>query len=303
MISFCEVMDRAINTGPLIRVKDFDLKVFKVASRLNEEYGIRYDPKFTIPSDDDMADRLFEAAIKFYAEVGTYCIDTERVIKFTEEEIRGSIAELNRMPDEIEIGEGTEKRRMFKRGVGDTRKPIVIGGVAESNPIEGRDFVQMYKSIAQEKVIDGIYYGPAPRSIEGKKWTIGSPLEIQAARSAVGWVREALRSVGRPGLHLLDGCPSAVGTISACNPENGLRKTDAISLVNSAEMKVDFLTLNKVAYSLHYGCLRNPVWDTLVGGFVGGPEGCALVNVAAALWGVTVCQVGGQGYIGMPLFF
>jgi hypothetical protein len=38
-------------------------------------------------------------------------------------------------------------------------------------------------------------------------------------------MREALRSVGRPGLHLLDACPSTLGSISACDPEKGLRKT------------------------------------------------------------------------------
>jgi hypothetical protein len=45
------------------------------------------------------------------------------------------------MPDFIEIGEGMEKRRLFKRGISDPRKPLVIGGVVESNPREGRDFV------------------------------------------------------------------------------------------------------------------------------------------------------------------
>lgn len=297
MLQFWEVADRAINKGPLMKLKNFDLNIFKVISRLIKEYGIKYDPKIPIPSDDDLADRVFEGGLKLYAEVGTYCIDTERIIQFTEEEIRESLADLDRMPDEIDIGDGTEKRRLFKRGIGDPRKPLVVGGVVEDNPIEGRDFVQLYKSIAQEKIINGIYYGPPPQSIEGKKWVIGSPLDCHAAKSAVGWMREALRSVGRPGLHLLDACPSALGTISACDPQNGLRKTDAITLATISELKVNFELLNKVAYSLHYGCLRSPFWTSIVGGFGGGPEGCALINVAAALNAVMVYHVGGAGYI------
>src|SRR5512143_3110362 len=110
MISFWEVADRAISTGPLMKTKDFDLKVFKTASRLVKEYGIKYDPKFPIPSDDGLADRLFEAGMKLYAEVGTYCIDTERVIRFSEEELRDALTDLNRMPETVEIGEGIEKR-------------------------------------------------------------------------------------------------------------------------------------------------------------------------------------------------
>ncbi len=297
MVSFWEVADRAINTGSLMKMKDFDMKIFKVTSQLVKEYGVKYDPKVPIPSDDALADRLFEAGLKLYLEVGTYCIDTERVIRFSEEEIREALADLKRVPDGIDIGEGVEKRRLFKRDIGDPRKPLVIGGVVESNPTEGRDFVQMYKSIAQERVIDGIYYGPPPKSIEGRKWLLGSPLDCHAAKSAVGWVREALRAVGRPGLHLLDACPSTLGSISACDEEKGLRKTDAISIPTISELKVNFESLNKVAYSLHYGCLRNPFWTAIIGGFAGGPEGAALVSIASAFNAIMVYQVAGSGYV------
>jgi len=297
VLSFWEVADRALNKGPLMKLKNFDLNLFKVATGLVKEYGIKYDPEVPIPPDDGLADRVFQAGLKLYAETGTYCTDTERVIRFEEEEILEALSELGRMPEEIEIGEGSDKRRLFKRTIGDPRKPLVVGGVVEDNPVEGRDFVQLYKSIAQERIINGIYYGPPPRSIEGKKWTINSPLDCHAAVSGVGWMREAIKSVGRPGLHLLDACPSALGTISACSLENGLRRTDAITLATISELKVNFELLNKVAYSLHYGCLRSPFWTSIVGGFAGGPEGCALVNVAAALNGIMVYQVGGSGYI------
>lgn len=297
MLQFWEVANRAINNGPMMRMKEFDLKLFNVTSRLVKEYGIKFDPSVPIPSDDDLVDRLFEAGLKLYAEIGTYCIDTERVIQFSKEEIHEALRDLRSMPDEIEIGEGVEKRRLYKRKIEDLRKPLVIGGVVEDSPKEGRDFVQLYKSIAQERIIDGIYYGPPPNSIEGKRWTIASPLDCHAARSAVSWMREAIRSVGRPGLHLLDACPSALGTISACNPENGLRKTDAITLATISEIKTNFELLNKVAYTLHYGCMRSPFWTSMVGGFAGGPEGAAIVSVADALNAIMVYYVGGSGYV------
>ncbi len=44
----------------------------------------------------------------------------------------------------------------------------------ENDPNEGRDFVQMYKSIAQEQIIDGFYFGPAPRNIEGRTDWMGA---------------------------------------------------------------------------------------------------------------------------------
>jgi methylamine--corrinoid protein Co-methyltransferase len=297
MVPFWEVADRAINTGRLMKVKDFDFLVFNSVSRLVKENGIKYDPKTPIPADDDLADRIFEAGVKFYVEVGTFCIDSGRVITFTEDEVRRSLAEVGCMPAEIEIGTGTEKRRLYARKIADPRKPLVIGGVVESNPREGRDFVQLYKSVAQEKIIDGIYYGPAPAGIEGKKWTLGSPLDCHASISAAGWMREALRSAGRPGLHLLDASPSAVGAISTCNPETGLRRTDAMTFPTISELKVNFEALNKVAFCQNYGYLKNPFWTSITGGFAGGPEGCAIVNVASGLNAIMVYQVGGSGYV------
>lgn len=297
MIPFWEVADRAINTGKLKKVKDFDFTLFNAATRIVKEYGIKYDPKFPIPADDDLADRIFEAGIQLYVEVGTYCFNTERVITFTEDEIRQTLAELKHMPAEIEIGTGLEKRTLFPRKISDPRKPLVVGGFVESNPKEGRDFVQMYKSVAQEKIIDGIYYGPSPVSIEGKKWSLDSPLDVHASISAAWWMREALRSVGRPGLHLLDACPSAIGAISTCNPEHGLRKSDAMTFPTISELKVNFEALNKVAYCQNNGYLKNPFWTSITGGFAGGPEGCAIVNVASALNSIMVYQVGGAGYV------
>jgi len=66
MVLFWEVADRAINTGRLMKVKDFDFLVFNSVSRLVKENGIKYDPKTPIPADDDLADRIFEAGVKFY---------------------------------------------------------------------------------------------------------------------------------------------------------------------------------------------------------------------------------------------
>lgn len=296
MLSFWEVANRAMNTGRLMKMKDFDLNIFRVVSRLVKEYDIKYDPKVPIPSDDDLADRVFKAGLKLYLETGSYCIDTERVIKFDEGEVREALRDVDRAGESLEIGEGLEKKSLFKRKVEDRRKPVVLGGVVESNPKEGRDFVQLYKSIAQERIIDGIYYGP-PKTIEGKTWMLGSPLDCHASMTAVGWMREVLRSVGRPGLHLRDACPSAIGAISVCDPQNGIRTTDAIALPTISELKVNFEVLNKVAYSLHYGCLRTPYWTSMIGGFAGGPEGCVVVNVAGAFNAIMVYHVAGAGYV------
>ena len=83
MVNFMEIIDRALK-GPFYSEKDFDLKVFVPKLReVIKKYEIKYDPENPVPSDNDLADRVFKAGMEFYANVGTYCVDTSRIIRFT----------------------------------------------------------------------------------------------------------------------------------------------------------------------------------------------------------------------------
>ncbi len=288
MVPFWEVMDRAVNSGPLTKVEEFEKKIFKKTVELVKKYEIRYNPQTPVLSDDAMVSHLFEAGVELYRELGAYCLNTQRVIRFDESEIRQELKELSLAPSEIIVGEGFERRTLRRRSVGSEIPPLVIAAFIEDNPNEGRDFVQMYKSVAQEPIIDGFYFGPAPRTIEGRTYVLNSPLDIQAVKSSVWWVREAMRAAGRPGMHLLDGGCSAIASIAATADENGLRKTDAFVLPTISELKVDYETLNKVAHSISHGIMRHSYWSIIIGGYAGGPEGAAIVGIASALNAIMV---------------
>lgn len=292
MVSFWEVLDRAINTGPMLEPNEFDMLIFRKTSELAKEHDIRYDPNTPVPSDDSLADDLFEAGLKLYLETGTYCINSHRQIKFSEEEIKDALKDV---PSKILIGEGAEAKWLERRDIEDRKEPLNLGGVIESNPQEGEIFVKLYQSIAQEKVVDGIYFGPSP-TVEGRAWRAGSPLEVHAGRCAASWVREALRRVGRPGLHLITACPSAAADIATCDPGNGIRISDAIAIPTTTELKTDYDSLAKVAFSLDYGCYRNPYWLPMIGGYAGGPEGAAIAGVAGAFHSALVCQTRISGF-------
>jgi len=61
MISFYEVLDRAMS-GEYCSERDFDMDVFvPKLSELIAKYKIKYDPDTPIPSDDDLAARVFQA--------------------------------------------------------------------------------------------------------------------------------------------------------------------------------------------------------------------------------------------------
>jgi methylamine--corrinoid protein Co-methyltransferase len=293
--SIWEVLDRACNTGQLTAAKDFDMKIFSVASRLSKEHGIRYDPETPVSSDDGLADDAWEAGFELFREVGSYCMNSGRVIKFEESEMRDGLREVR---GEAVIGEGAERRILTLRGVEDKKPPsIVCGGVIESDFPEGENFVKLYQSIAQEPVIDGFYVGPPLHTSEGRLVRSGTPLEAHLGRSMVSWVREAVRRAGRPGMHFISACTPAIANVAAADPADGLRRTDGIVSTIMPELKTDYENLNKVTFSHDYGCVKHVYNGGMIGGWAGGPEGALIVSLASAIMAVMVYKVGiGSSY-------
>jgi methylamine--corrinoid protein Co-methyltransferase len=288
--SLWEVLDRACNTGPILATKDFDMKIFHTATRLAKEYDIKYDPETPVSSDDGLADAAWNAGLDLFTETGAYCNNSRRVIEFDESEIKAGLRELR---GEAEVGEGAERRRLRLRGVEDSSPPsIVCGGVIESNFPEGEKFVKLYQSIAQEPLIDGFYVGPPLQSSEGRLVRSGTPLETHLGRSMVTWVREAIRRAGRPGMHFLSACTSALANVAASDPVEGLRKTDGIVATIMPELKTDYENLDKIVYSHDYGCIKHVYNGGMIGGWAGGPEGALIVSIANAIMTVMVYRIG-----------
>jgi methylamine--corrinoid protein Co-methyltransferase len=288
--SLWEVLDRACNTGPMMAVKEFDMKIFGVASRLAKEYDIEYDPETPVPADDGLADDAWRAGLELFGEVGAYCINSGRVIGFDESEIRDGIRALR---GEAVVGDGSERRIVGLRDVDDKRPPsIVCGGVIESNFPEGELFVKLYQSIAQEPIIDGFYVGPPLQSSEGRLVRSGTPLEAHLGRSMAGWVREAVRRAGRPGMHFISACTAAIANVAACDPHEGLRRTDGIVSTIMPELKTDYENLAKIVQCHDYGCVKHVYNGGMIGGWAGGPEGALIVSIANAIMAVMVYQLG-----------
>ncbi len=98
---FWEVLNRAINTGAQTPVRDFDMKIFREASRLVKEHDIKYDPEVYVPNDDSLADDVWSAGIELFLELGMYCMSSKRVIRFEESEVKDALKEVS---DSVEIG-------------------------------------------------------------------------------------------------------------------------------------------------------------------------------------------------------
>ena len=287
MFNVFEITERALN-GPLCSEKDFDLKIFvPELRRIIKEYGIKYDPKNPVSSDDDLADNIFKAGIEFYSKVGIYCPDTERRITFTDEEVKQALAI---GPEEIKFGEGVDRRTFPHRVPEDPTPPwcsLGAGGGAVSSELHLMSLIRAY---ARNPLCWSITT-PSLTHVDGKIIVAGSPIELEAAIRNITLAREALRQAGRPGLPIVNGVASATHASSHIAGLNfGIRPTDAMEIGAHHEMRVDFDSMNKVAYTLSAG---TQIWaenGVVLGGMAGGPATTAIVTAAYNILDILVLR-------------
>ena len=303
MLNFLDIYERALK-GPIMSEQDFDLKVF--IPRLREvvkAYGIKYDKVLyshgPIPSDDDAADNLFHAAVDFLSQVGVYCQDTNRIIQFTRDEILEAVKEA---PGQCFAGEGKDADVFGMRKPDDHKAPwLHVGsGIVASSEEAMTNLVEAYGTIAEANSISI----SALDNIRGIPVMAGSPAELYAAIRGIRIGREALRRAGRPGLpimNLISTAASAVTTIAASAPQFGLRPTDGWLVGTIAEMKIDFGSMNKIAYLLSWGANVGAETSPILGGYCGGPAGTAIVSTAYILVGLLIHK--GNYQLTFPVHF
>jgi len=272
-------MENALSGKPCSE-RDYTLKIF--ATRLREivkEHDIKYSPDAPVPSDNSLADDIFNAAFDFFVEVGGYCKDTERIIKFEEDEVKQG---LRTAPSKVVFGEGQDSRTLIPRKPEDKTPPWCFLG-AGGGPVSSEEtflsLVEGYASIPETNSITT----PALTSVNGLRIRPKSPLEaLGAIRNAV-LAREAMKKAGRPGLPIMNTLATAESATSlaiALHPKHGLRTTDGYMIAIMDPMIVDFDRLNKVFAVLSLDAPVGACFDPLMGGYSGGPEGTAVANVA-----------------------
>jgi len=287
MVNFLDVLERA-TSGPMMTQKDFDIKVF-IPSLKNvlKKYDIVWDRRESINSDDNLSGRIFEAAVDFYSEVGTYLIDTERVIRFTKAEIFQAVEDA---PKEVYFGEGPD-RCVIKGRLPDSNElaHCHTGSSVDITGDMGIKLAEAYARITKAKTISI----PTVINLGHIRAQAGSPAEILTGIRAVQNAREGCRRAGRPGLAFLNmvpACSNGATTIAATAPQFGGRPTDGWLVASLAELKMDYSSLNKVAYLTAWGANIGQEQGPVLGGYCGGPEGLAVVNTAYAFHGILVSR-------------
>lgn len=299
MPNLLDYMERA-TTGPILSEDAFNMKVLIPSIRkVVKEYDIRYDRDSPVTADDELADRLFEAALELVTRTGVYCDATNRVIHLHRREMEEAVENL---PEGSYFGEGRDRRLYRPRQTADQNPPWcqVGSGVVASSEETAMAVVEGYGSIAQACSV----CVPALNQVQGMPVIGGSPLEIYATIASVQAARKALWRCGRPGLpvmNLIASATTAVGTIAGAYPTFDLRPSDAWLVDFLAEMKVNFETLNRLAFIQSIGSNVGSTALPILGGYAGGPAGTALVMMAYYLLGITLFK--GAYHMTCPVHF
>lgn len=281
MISLLEIAERA-GKGPKISEKEWNLTYFKKMSEVTRKYNLKYSSSerfFEI--DNEYVDNAFQAAIDFLVEMGVYCVSSNRVIRFTEEEVREALKEV---PSEVTVGEGKDARTIRKRGIEERQTVNVIAGGHGPWSEELIPLPLMVRALAQIPRVD-IIEGFNFTTVNGFK-IYGEPISAYAAKREMELMREGVKKAGRAGMAITyyPIHTKASSLIAPIDPDRGLRRTDGILLSILPDIKVeeDFITASIVyeeygSYKVNGGAFGN------VGGFCGGVEGAIIEAIAKTI--------------------
>lgn len=274
-----EVLHRA-ETGPLMEEEDFERKLIApTVKELVKKYDVKFDEAAIVNSDDDLADRVFQAGLDLAEKAGMFCQSTSRRIAWTREEL---LEGLRHCPSEIVMGAGVDAV-VCKARVPDDDSRVVVAGGAYGVPVPEHMYVPMSLSYLKEGVID-VIDNPSLESVYGYPVKAGSPWEVLAARREAELALQAAEIAGRPGMCL--GCvelsATALGGLAGVS-YGGYRPTDWLHAPIMSELKTNYEMLSIVTHSVRTGTILEAYYNPIYGGYVGGAEGVAIAIVGGLI--------------------
>jgi len=267
-----EVLLKA-ETGPIIDEKEFEAKLItETIAKLINKYKIKFDQKTIVPSDNDLADRIFQAGMEFAVEIGMFCQDTNRRILWSEDEY---LSGLNSCSGKAIMGIGNDTVEINARTPESDILPTIIGGPF-GVPVPEDMFVPIMLSYAQEPLID-VIENPTLEKVYGYPIKAASPWEILGGWREAELSFETINRAGRPGMPI--GCieisPTALAQISAAS-WGGVRPSDWHHVSAPSEFKTNYDLLSKLAHITRIGAHSEGYLNIIYGGFLGGAEGVAI---------------------------
>jgi methylamine--corrinoid protein Co-methyltransferase len=258
---------------------DFERKlVGPTIRRLVKEYDIQYTGDCFVNSDDDLADRVFQAGMDFACEVGMFNQSTSRRIPWTRAEIEEA---LENCRAEASLGQGEQAYTVVARRPEDTQRVSLVGGVV-GIPYPEDLFVPLTLSFLKPGVFDAVD-GGSLETAYGHPIKAGTGWEVLGAWREAELNLEALEIVGKPGTPLcaVELAPTALGGLAGVT-WGGFRPFDRHHVATTSEFKTNNDLLATTTHIHNLGGFIGAYYNPIYGGHVGGAEGVA-VAVAAGM--------------------
>lgn len=274
---YVTILDKAEN-GPVVDLNEWDqVYIYQTIKELIKKYDIKVDVQDPgVPSDDDMADRVFAAAMDLAVQSGVYCTDTQRQIIFTRDELEKVLA---RVPEQVQIGEGSETRVIRKRTV-DQEGHVTIGGGFWGVVVPEELLLPMTTAYAMIEENDFLCTG-ALRTTYGKPIRAFSPWDTLACWQEMRTTFEAVGRAGRPRMTVSgpNTSASAIGTVTTVT-HGCVRPSDYGSVAFMSELKVSYDDLIRTCHYVQTNSFAHNFYNPIYGGYAGGAEGVAVAQVA-----------------------
>jgi len=299
MISLLDVAER-VRTGPKMEPLEYDMGLFRKTQELTKRHNLRNLGKEEFwDVDNDYADAVFQAGVDFLVEWGAYDVTTNRVAKFTEDEVQGAAREA---PTQVTIGTGRDTRIIRRREIEDRSPPAIIvaghSGWSDEVPVPLPVVVREMVRDPRVDAIQGFIYAQT----DGLEIT-GEPLWAYGARRAAERVRNGLNMAGRSGLCLIQ-YPTqtrAFVLTAALDQDKGLRRSDGTLLSIQPDLHIE---TGMIAASLVFEEYGLSYKENQGGGtsFAGDVYGSMIISVASRLtaWMAYRDVVQGPGSAALP---
>ncbi|MBU1054894.1 MAG: monomethylamine:corrinoid methyltransferase [Proteobacteria bacterium] len=285
MLPMMDIQNRA-ETGPVMKSKEFDLLFARKIRELTPKYNIKYDAEQLI-ADDATADAIFQAGVELLAEVGLYNIDTQRVIKFSRQELQQVVENARTGPDMVMFGLGKDEVCYQHRTGKDKRPPVLAAGAHGGGtvPIRQEWFSQFVQSFVQEESNQALAISGGVPSVDGIPIKVGTPSEVYCALWENKAMLEVLQRLGRPDMHLgLHSSVTSIGGFLALVHE-GFRGRHNIQLSAHVmpELKVDWSRLTLALIVKEWDFVPWVSGMSVEGALCRGPEETAVGMIASML--------------------
>ncbi len=274
-----EVLERS-ESGPIMDEVDFERKlVGPTIKRLVEKYDIQYTGESYVNSDDDLADRVFQAGVDFASEVGMFNQSTSRRITWTRDEIEEAIQTCH---NQASLGERDEQFTVVARMPEDSQRVALLGGVV-GIPFPEDLHLPLTLSFLKQGIFDSID-SVSLETAYGYPIKAGTGWEVLGAWRKAELAQEALSLVGKMGtpFSAVELAPTALGGLAGVT-WGGYRTFDRHHVATTSEFKTnnDLLAIITHIHNLNgfIGAYYNPIY----GGHVGGAEGTAIAVAAGMI--------------------